>query len=142
MNKLTDAELEGLRGHTPGPWASSQFSMPLHDDDEWRASQIAAHPTWREISSEFDAAYQRIYIAGHVGEVNARLIASAPALLAEVIERRARDAVVREALQKLVMQWRHNAQGCSRHESHAAGTWRGCARDLESTLTTLQELQP
>jgi len=34
----------------------------------------------------------------------------------------------------LVEKWRHNAQGCCRKDSHAAGTWRSCAYDLEQAL--------
>lgn len=40
-----------------------------------------------------------------------------------------------EKLSGLVAQWRHNAQGCTRREAHAAGTWRSCARELEYALS-------
>lgn len=39
-----------------------------------------------------------------------------------------------EALRELVTQWRHNAQGCSRNDAHAAGTWRSCARELAALI--------
>lgn len=35
---------------------------------------------------------------------------------------------------ELPTRWRHNAQGCGRRDSHAAGTWRSCARELEVAL--------
>lgn len=35
----------------------------------------------------------------------------------------------------LVIQWRHNAQGCGRRDAHAAATWRSCARELEAALS-------
>lgn len=41
--------------------------------------------------------------------------------------------LVRE-LEALIIQWRHNAQGCGIQGSHARGTWRSCANDLASVL--------
>ena len=49
-------------------------------------------------------------------------------------------AAYRADAERLALQWRHNAQGCSRHESHAAGTWRACARELEAVLPLAGEV--
>jgi hypothetical protein len=42
-------------------------------------------------------------------------------------------------MRELIARWRHNAQGCSRKEAHAAGTWRSCARELEAALLARTE---
>lgn len=39
-----------------------------------------------------------------------------------------------DGFRSLVTQWRHNAQGCGRKDSHVAGTWRSCARELEAAI--------
>ena len=43
-----------------------------------------------------------------------------------------------DAVVALPLQWRHNAQGCSRKDAHAAGTWRSCARELEAVIAKAQ----
>ncbi len=45
------------------------------------------------------------------------------------------------AIPDLVLQWRHNAQGCGRSisDQHAAGTWRSCARELAEALAAQQQ---
>lgn len=73
---------------------------------------------------------------GYVSGWNACLEAvGAPA------SRPAATAAVPDAVRELPMQWRHNAQGCGRKEQHAAGTWRSCARDLESAIATIDQQQ-
>lgn len=42
--------------------------------------------------------------------------------------------VAGDAVARLSIQWRHNAQGCGPKDQHAAGTWRSCARELEAAL--------
>lgn len=38
------------------------------------------------------------------------------------------------AVERLVGQWRHDAQGCGRKDAHAADTWRSCARQLAAAI--------
>lgn len=75
-------DVDALRGHTPGPWRV---------DFTTREAVVDA-PCGRIlycVSSALD---------DHV-DADARLIAAAPALLAEVIERRARDAKVAQLVE-------------------------------------------
>jgi hypothetical protein len=44
-------------------------------------------------------------------------------------------------LLRLVTQWRHNAQGCGRLDRQCAATWRSCARELESAISSSLEGQ-
>lgn len=97
MNKLTDAELEGMRGHTPGPlyWSEDRFRggySGLFDSND----QPVLYP---QCANDGDSGAAWFNTDGDAGEqtlteANAELFKNAPALLAEVIERRARDAKV------------------------------------------------
>lgn len=95
--KLTDAELDALRWHTPGPWRMNTAGTgtpggkvtideyyvysPHVVDDVAIASEIVDPITCKP------------------NPANAALIAYAPDLLAEVIERRAKDAAVAELIE-------------------------------------------
>ena len=92
--RLTDAELEAMRGHTPGPW-------------RW----CDVGPTTFELVSGVQRVLYRSgdkteYLHGTINAdqlfgADATLIAAATALLQEVIERRAADAKVRELVEAL-----------------------------------------
>lgn len=85
---LTDAELETLRWHTPGPWKLGQAPS-------WCAvSGVALRYVYRPGDDE----RSRIRLSGELCDVDAALVHAAPALLAEVIERRALDAAVAELI--------------------------------------------
>lgn len=89
MNRLTDAELEAMRGHTPGPlaidWNVSRLDLYSGD-----AATLVATIRRSTLSDGIDST----------AKANARLFVAADALLQEVIERRAADAKVREALER------------------------------------------
>jgi len=83
-------DVEALRGHTPGPWKwwdSCSFRRLSHEGD----GDVLA-PVVQQSDGHPDVHFRN---GGYTGP-DARLIAAAPALLAEVIERRARDAAVAE----------------------------------------------
>lgn len=104
--RLTDAELEALRGHTAGPW---------HVGDEHGAEQLRPSIRILRDVTYVEGVRPTTYVIGSVTypttvgntvgaeerRANARLIAAATALLQEVIERRAADAKVRELVEAL-----------------------------------------
>jgi len=104
--RLTDAELEAMRGHTPGPW---------HVGGEHGAEQLrpsirilrdvthveGVRPTTYVIGSVTYPTTRGDTVGAEERRANARLIAAATALLQEVIERRAADAKVRELVEAL-----------------------------------------
>ena len=77
-------DVEALRGHTPGPW--SICDVPLNEC--WFAGVTIGAAAGVRVADTC------VLNAHH--DVDGKLIAAAPALLAEVIERRARDAAVAE----------------------------------------------
>lgn len=79
-------DVEALRGHTPGPWT--------HCPDD---NIITADKAPRMVLIEWQARSKHVSIVER--DANARLIAAAPDLLREVIERRARDAQVAELVE-------------------------------------------
>lgn len=91
MTRLTDTELEALRGHTPCDWYVND--TPVHSDIR-RSSEDAerSDPLIVEFPYGIETAEQK---------ADAALIAAAPALLAEAIERRAQDAAVAELVASL-----------------------------------------
>ena len=96
-------DLESLRGHTPGPWLIPSMigsmgavahasgyvcftAMPRKADEARQSGE-----TWLDMRNR--TQHDRDAIAVEES-TNARLIAAAPALLAELTARRARDAEV------------------------------------------------
>ena len=82
-------DLESLRGFTPGPWRLSGVDV-VNGDDHWC---INGHALVEGFHSPTDCRLATVYTI----EANARLIAAAPSMHAELTARRARDAEV-EAL--------------------------------------------
>jgi hypothetical protein len=83
-------DLAQFEGHTAGPWKVDSFAgTTVWSDNGVAGSIIATCP-----SKGDPFAYHRDNIVS-----NARLIAAAPALLAELRERRAKDAAVRELVE-------------------------------------------
>ena len=112
-------DVEALRGHTHGPW-QCYADVPSTD------------PNWHIVTS---ANRMRVLANVHIepgnplDAINARLIQSAPALLAEVIERRARDAAVAELVAASID---NVSDGCQ---------CDGCER-VRAALAALQGSQP
>lgn len=96
MTRLSDAELAAMRGHTPGDWSvgrPTEFGIfnpnqVYVDNTDNAVAQVYGIPMHTQLE-HVDERFAE-------GLTNARLISSAPALLAEVLERRAQDAKVRE----------------------------------------------
>lgn len=90
---LTDAELEALRGHTPGPWVAYESGQPVYDQQFLITSSSGAIGYWK--------GHKDWHTDHHwlLTRADSNLIAAATALLAEVIERRARDAAVAELVE-------------------------------------------
>lgn len=93
---LTDAELEALRGHTPGEtWNLRPHGVIVagvfHRYTNGAAQSQIACVTILANSAAADPSAER--------DANARLMHAAPALLAEVVERRAKDAAVAELVE-------------------------------------------
>lgn len=114
-------DVEALRGHTPGPWL-------VRIGDEWTNSIVTDHGELPDGSrNQWEVASYNL--RRDEGRVNARLIASAPALLAEVIERRARDAAVAELVAA--------ASACN-----SDCVWADQLTRLDRALAALQGAQP
>ena len=77
-------DLESLRGFTPGPWRLSGVDV-VNGDDHWC---INGHALVEGFHSPTDCRLATVYTI----EANARLIAAAPSMHAELTARRARDA--------------------------------------------------
>ncbi|MDQ5882246.1 MAG: hypothetical protein QG616_2078 [Pseudomonadota bacterium] len=77
-------DLESLRGFTPGPWRLSGVDV-VNGDDHWC---INGHALVEGFHSPTDCRLATVYTI----EANARLIAAAPSMHAELTTRRARDA--------------------------------------------------
>lgn len=101
-------DVEALRGHTPGPWSIGKvdetctFQDGTKDEGGYRIDAFGIEQlcyVWNQserinaVTGKQDGAYP---FGSPQAKVDAALIAAAPALLAEVIERRARDAAVAE----------------------------------------------
>lgn len=115
-------DLESLRGHTPAPWLSR---------DDWEGTEIEIYVPRLDGIGDFVIVEE---VGGEIrkdenGEwsdysevqANARLIAAAPDLLAELTERRARDSSLeaREAkvaelvtVHKSVLEWAQSRCPC------------------------------
>lgn len=114
--RLTDTELEALRGHTAGPWNVSGESGRGFDTrfltNDGQLPVMAPDPdqeTKRVVLVDCQSPFKRGQgWQSNCAErdANAALIAAATVLLAEVIERRARDAAVAEALELSVLAMR------------------------------------
>lgn len=103
MNTTDPVDLEALRGHTPGPWfipsTMGSYGGVVHASGYVCFTAIprnvdeARQPGESWIDMRARTQQDRDAIAVEES-TNARLIASAPALLAELTARRARDAEV------------------------------------------------
>lgn len=99
MTRLTDAELEAMRGHTRAP-----FKIEENDFDGFRvyAPKAVRKPfTMYVIDRIGGRMYGKNFDDDREVRANAELFKNAPAMYAELLERRAMDAVVREALEEL-----------------------------------------
>ncbi len=109
---LTDAELESLRGGTDGPWEwvfgglSPRLTTPdrgkLIVMDFVRRGMQGAEPRfarWDGLGAGEPRGRRGGILTPGYDHPDARLIAASPALLSEVIERRARDAAVAELVE-------------------------------------------
>ena len=92
-------DLESLRGFTPGPWRLSGVDV-VNGDDHWC---INGHALVEGFHSPTDCRLATVYTI----EANARLIAAAPSMHAELTARRARDAEVEALVAALreAMEW-------------------------------------
>lgn len=100
---VKEIDLEALRGHTAGPWevgVKGNGAPGYVYCDNALGSAVAIVYGAPLLHSVFSRAEE---------EANARLIAAAPDLLAELTTRRARDAEV-EALVKAVIEYRFALQ--------------------------------
>ena len=88
-------DLESLRGFTPGPWTANR-QVNKHDESlGWIINGEGCRIGWSSYATAVPNEGEK---APHpIGEANARLIAAAPSMHAELTARRARDAEV-EAL--------------------------------------------
>lgn len=125
-------DLESLRGHTPGPW----YVRYCDDDAFMCMTAISAVPVPERNVDLYDERdpEQMVAIVYHQhppfvrpedvegAEANARLIAAAPELLAELAARRARDAEV-EAL--VAAAKRANGDHTAPHDCYATGPSTG-----------------
>lgn len=123
-------DVEALRGHTPGPWSLETVATSIGS-----CHKIGPFPggmARREAHACVYADGIRIGIDENIPRAqelasNARLIAAAPALLAEVIERRARDAAVAElveASRSLIDMYKRPGESSIDHYERIAAAFR------------------
>lgn len=107
-------DLESLRGFTPGPWTANR-QVNKHDESlGWIINGEGCRIGWSSYATAVPNEGEK---APHpIGEANARLIAAAPSMHAELTARRARDAEV-EALVGLL-----RAAVCPMKEQGCDGT--------------------
>ena len=128
-------DVEALRGHTPGPWL-------VRIGDEWTNSIVTDHGELPDGSrNQWEVASYNL--RRDEGRVNARLIAAAPSLLAEVIERRARDAELiadlRQAIDDVKIVRRVDGDGM---EFGSIRKLDDVERSLAAAIAAIQGAQP
>jgi hypothetical protein len=126
-------DVEALRGHTPGPW-------------DCYVDGPTVEPNWHIVTS---ANRMRVLANVHIDPgspldaINASLIQSAPSLLAEVIERRARDAELiadlRQAIDDVKIVRRVDGDGM---EFGSIRKLANVERSLAAALAAIQGAQP
>lgn len=107
QTRLTDAELEALRGHTLGPWRVHKYGDPDHFHGAGvYVIGVGTNICYVDPIANLAKATGDARLPDGVGRqhntyqlTNAALIVAAPALLAEVIELRARDAAFAELVE-------------------------------------------
>lgn len=95
MTPLPDSDLRELEGHTPGPWVvvgQTVYRLGWQNADGLYVAEECAEPAIAALSTPRSVEER---------EANARLIAAAPSLIADLRETRERIGELESALEKI-----------------------------------------
>lgn len=92
MNQL---DLEQFSGATKGPW---KWKLVDEDDPEWQLCEVY----WGDIDENADDSAGGYIATGGIGIANAKLIAAAPRLLAELKALRVWRQTVNQAIEEVL----------------------------------------
>ena len=94
---LTTEQLQALKGHTAGPWFADDYNSIRADRPNDKDCVEVASVTYSPMGLEYIGERTR-EMTFEEWKANTALLAVVPTLLAEVLDRRAKD----EAVQKLI----------------------------------------